>query len=104
MGSFIREQGAALAALGYPICAITPGTKRPIGNGWEKHPLSPDACRSFTEVGAGVGILCGVAGDGSTAVYGLDFDIEDEEMADELARWAEDQLYPRGAAARWQGT
>ena len=103
MGSFIREQGAALAALGYPICAITPGTKRPIGNGWEKHPLSPDTCRSFTEVGAGVGILCGVAGDGDIAVYGLDFDIEDEGMADELARWVEEQLYPRGEVLRRVG-
>lgn len=103
MGSFIREQGAALAALGYPVCAIAPGTKRPVGAQWEKRPLSAETCRSYTEAGAGAGILCGGLSDSAPAVYGLDFDVEDEDMASELFDWIESELVVRGEVLKRVG-
>lgn len=88
--SFIREEGARLASLGYGVCAIAPGSKRPLGNKWGDRPLSPETCRGYPEAGAGVGIICGK---GEAAVYGLDFDIEgDEALAEELFDWASDRL------------
>ena len=83
--TYIREQGAALASLGYKVCAIAPGAKRPIGANWAEKPLSEEQCVDFFEQKAGAGIICGK---GEHAVYGLDFDIEgDEEFAADLSDW-----------------
>lgn len=85
MTSYIHEQGAALASIGYLVCAIAPGTKRPEGVAWGDHPLSEEECVDHREAMAGAGIICGK---GENAIYGLDFDIEaDAEFADDLADW-----------------
>jgi len=91
---FIREQGRILASLGYSVCAIAPGTKRPMGQDWGNKPLSSEACASYPEPEAGVGIICGK---GDVAVYGLDFDIEeDEAFATEMREWLDRQIGDRG--------
>ena len=85
MTSNIREQGATLASLGYQVCAIAPGAKRPLGQNWGERPLSEEQCADFVEKQAGAGIICGK---GNHAVYGLDFDVEgDEEFAADLTDW-----------------
>ena len=85
MTSYIHEQGAALASLGYLVCAIAPGSKRPEGAAWGDHPLSEEECVDYREAKAGAGIICGK---GENAVYGLDFDVEeDAEFAEDLVNW-----------------
>ena len=69
--SYIREYGPELAR-DYPVCAIEPGDKRPIGKEWQKHPLTPDECRNYPVEDAGVGILCGV---GDYPCYAIDVDV-----------------------------
>ena len=78
--SYIREAGPVIAA-SYPVCAIHPGKKSPIGKNWNHHPLSPEECASYRYMAGdnvGVGIICGI---GDDPVYGIDCDIlGDEEL------------------------
>lgn len=84
MKSFIRNEGAEIARLGYPVCAIRPGDKAPMGKDWNHHPLSAAQCAAFTTplaaeaAGVGAGILCGV---GAEPVYGIDCDIAGDAKA-----------------------
>ena len=69
--SFIHRYGPEIAH-DYPVCAIEPGQKRPIGKEWQKHPLSPEECRDYPNEAAGVGIMCGQA---DNPVYAVDVDV-----------------------------
>lgn len=69
--SFIHRYGPEIAH-DYPVCAIEPGQKRPIGKEWQKHPLSPEECRDYPNEAAGVGIMCG---QGDNPVYAVDVDV-----------------------------
>lgn len=80
--SYIRSQGPKLIDLGYKVCPIAPGEKRPMGRDWGNNPLSVSQCADFEPENAGVGIICGK---GESAVYALDFDIEvDESFAEAM--------------------
>ena len=59
LSSYIREQGATLASLGYQVCAIAPGAKRPMGQNWGERPLSEEQCADYIEKQAGAGVICG---------------------------------------------
>ena len=87
--SYIREFGAQLAA-SFQVCAITPGDKRPIGRGWQDHPLTPEDCASFATEDAGVGIILGK---GEYPCYAIDVDVAgDEECANELREFIAGKL------------
>lgn len=78
--SYIREAGPVIAA-SYPVCAIHPGKKSPIGKNWNHRPLSPEECASYRYMAGdnvGVGIICGI---GDDPVYGIDCDILGDEAA-----------------------
>lgn len=82
MSSNIREKGAQLASMGYPVVAIAPGEKRPIGGSWQNKPLSEEQCRNYPTAEAGVGILCGY---GEKPLIGIDADIDgDNELAQKV--------------------
>ncbi len=82
MTSNIRDIGAQIAERGFPVVAIMPGEKRPIGAGWQEHPLTADECRSYSNPDAGVGVLCGW---GDYPIVGIDADIDgDAELADKV--------------------
>lgn len=79
MSSNIREKGAQLASMGYPVVAIAPGEKRPIGGSWQNKPLSEEQCRNYPTPEAGVGVLCGY---GEKPLIGIDADIDgDDELS-----------------------
>ncbi len=80
--SNIRDLGARICERGFPVVAIMPGEKRPIGTGWQSHPLTADECRAYPTPEAGVGILCGY---GEMPLVGIDADIEgDAELANKV--------------------
>lgn len=76
MSSNIREKGAQLASMGYPVVAIAPGEKRPIGGSWQNKPLSEEQCRNYPTAEAGVGVLCGY---GEKPLIGIDADIDGDD-------------------------
>ena len=77
--SNIRDIGGELCAQGFPVVAIMPGEKRPIGAGWQDNPLAMEDCWVYNPPEAGVGILCGY---GKMPIIGIDADIEgDAELA-----------------------
>lgn len=84
--SYIQKYGPALAA-DYPVCAIKPGDKCPIGKEWQLHPLSPEECRYYPVEGAGLGILCGI---GDKPCYAIDVDvIGDKDCAEAILKMIE---------------
>jgi P4 family phage/plasmid primase-like protien len=73
---YLQAFGANLIERGYPICAIQPRSKRPIGKDWQNHPLTTTTIKSFP-ADAGIGILCGV---GAHPLCCLDLDAADEAV------------------------
>lgn len=82
----LKENGRYLIESGYSICAIAPGQKRPMGDGWNEHPLTIENCETETArgmdlKGCGIGIICGTE---NNPVCGLDFDVSDAQLAYDL--------------------
>lgn len=86
--SNIREIGPRLIDLGYQVCAIRPGEKRPMGDKWNKRSLTKDECRA-APADCGVGILCGI---GSAPVYALDVDTHDRDLGEEFESWVSEHF------------
>lgn len=82
MKSFIRELGPKLIRNGYPICAIHPGEKRPVGRAWSDNPLTLSDVATMPEA-YGIGILCG---QGETPLYALDIDSKEKELTDAVVK------------------
>lgn len=96
MTSFIRDDGPELAAV-YPVCAIMPGEKRPIGKDWINRPLTPAQCAGFPTEDAGVGIICGK---GKTPCYAFDADVQGDTKCAEAMRKAFEELLGGGVLYR----
>lgn len=95
--SYIRKYGPEIAAE-YPVCAIKPGDKCPIGKEWQKRPLTPEQCRNYPVEDAGVGILCGV---GDRPCYAIDVDvIADKECAEAIYKMIESVCRMQGIRYR----
>lgn len=96
MTSYIRDYGPEIAAA-YPVCAITPGDKRPIGKDWINRPLSPEVCANFPNENAGVGIICGK---GDKPCYAFDADIMGDTKCAEAMRTAIEEALGQSALYR----
>lgn len=78
---YIRNSGALAAENGYPVVAIYPNSKRPMGRDWNHHPLSKEECETYYNPEAGVGILCGF---GRAPLACIDIDVSDEGIVNEM--------------------
>lgn len=78
---YIRKSGALAAENGYPVVAIYPNSKRPMGRDWNHNPLSKEECETFYNQEAGAGILCGF---GRFPLACVDIDVSDEAIVKEM--------------------
>jgi len=78
---YIRKSGALAAENGYPVVAIYPNSKRPMGRDWNHNPLSKEECETFYNQEAGAGILCGF---GRFPLACVDIDVSDEAVVKEM--------------------
>lgn len=78
---YIRNSGALAAENGYPVVAIYPNSKRPMGQDWNHRPLAKNECETFYNPEAGVGILCGY---GRYPLACVDMDVSDEAIIREM--------------------
>lgn len=85
--SNIRDIGPKLIKLGYRICAIAPGGKRPIDNNWTTTAFTEEMCLN-KPASFGVGIVCGV---GDNPVCCLDVDSTDERVCRDFQHWLDQQ-------------
>lgn len=72
MTSYIREHGAEMIRLGYPICEITAGTKACKRPGWQEASLKLEDLPHHLP-NEGVGVLCGMP---DSRICAIDADIE----------------------------
>ena len=100
MPSFLAQHGATLVANGFPIIPIKPGDKAPgkwdgIAGGWvdlwgwqqfcERMPTDIELSAWETWPDAGAGIPCG-------AVVGIDIDVLDDALSQQLGEFTRQQL------------
>ncbi|AZO75355.1 MULTISPECIES: PriCT-2 domain-containing protein [unclassified Mesorhizobium] len=90
MTGFYHSHGPRLAELGYPPVPIKPGTKQPVGYGWQKNDYAallatPQGPRMFS--GCGVGIK-------TKFTPAVDVDTPSEWLVEQVYDWCEKNIGP----------
>ncbi len=84
---FWRTHGPALAAMGYKLVPLKPGTKRPDGFDWVDTDFNSDKAMRRGFRGDGAGIKTGVLNADGYAVIGLDIDCDDPQVVEQYVAW-----------------
>lgn len=79
-----QVQGPDLAALGYELVPIKPGTKRPNAPGWQKGDFNSVGFRRKYR-GFGIGVK-------GTKTPGIDLDISDEQVCHQAVAWCRENI------------
>lgn len=88
MTAFLAEYGPALLDKGYPIIPIRAGFKHPQRKGWQSLQADADQLDAWIANGyadGGVGVLC-------REVPGVDLDVNDPDVVDQLVDWCDREL------------
>ena len=86
----LKENGAKLLDLGYPIVPIMPGSKYPGFDGWQSTEANETLLAKWLSNGhakSGVGVL-------TRTVPAVDLDVHDPEIIEQLIAWCEQHIGP----------